>query len=144
MKYILTTVICCTLMTLSLQAQELDFDTVVKTEDEVASFEEYLVYLAWLNSPTTQQLSHRQEIAAIQIKEAKLGWLEGFTPFVNYNIGNSINIGQSMPENPPNDQRTTLSTGSGDAWGIGMGVSFRLLPLFTTKHKVAAAEEHAK
>lgn len=124
--------VCCTL-----QAQELDFDTVVKAEEEVNSFEEYLVYLAWLNSPNAQQMQYRKEVAGLEIKQAKLGWLETFNPFVNYQFGNSEGFLTAGPnaETPNNIGRTN---------GLGLGISFRLLPLFTNKHKVAIAEENAK
>ncbi len=73
----LITILCFALcLPVLMQAQEVDYDMIVKSEDDVDSFEEYLVYLAWLNSPTAEQMQYRRNIADIQIKEAKLGWWE--------------------------------------------------------------------
>ena len=143
----LITVLALTSFFFTVHAQQLDFDTVVKAEDDVSSFEEYLVYLAWLNSPISEAAEYRKNIARIQVKEAKLGWLETFTPFVNYSFGNSegtntpIIGGTTMPD-PMND--TPMTFGIGESRGVGIGMSFRLLPLFTNKHKVAAAKENIK
>ncbi len=128
------------LLPYGMQAQELDYDMVVKSEDDVASFEEYLVYLAWLNSPNAVQMQHRQNIANIQIKEAKLGFWETFTPFINYQFSNSEGLQVMDGQVSENGQ----IIGAGQANGLGVGVSFRLLPLFTTKHRVAMAKENAK
>lgn len=123
------------------QAQELDYDMIVKSKDDVESFEEYLVYLAWLNNPNAGLMEHRQNIANIQIKEAKLGVWETITPFVNYNFGITNNTGTQVVSGTPSE---VGSLGDGRSRGLGMGVSFRLLPLFATKHRVAIAKETAK
>ncbi len=128
------------LLPFSTQAQELDYDMIVKSKDDVSSFEEYLVYLAWLNSPNAEQMEQHQNIANLRIKEAKLGIWESFTPFVNYQFSNSEGIQVTDGVVSENG----MLVGAGQANGLGVGVSFRLLPLFTTKHRVAIAKENAK
>lgn len=141
MRLILTFLLCASIfLPHSSQAQELDYDTVVKSKDDVESFEEYLVYLAWLNSPSAVQMKHRQNIANIQIKEAKLGVWEAFAPYVNYQFSRSEGL---QVLNGIVDENGNL-IGAGSANGFGAGLSFRLLPLFATKHKVAVAKEQAK
>ncbi len=129
------------LMFISLAAQNLEYSNTIPTEKDIQSFEEYLVFIAWNNHPSGRILESRTIIADEEIAEKKLGYLEGFAPFVNYSRGStdglSIPNNPNMPENP-----TVLSDGTSNAFSIGL--SLRLLPLFTTKHQVNAAKENLK
>lgn len=98
-------------------AQNLDFDKVVlPLESRPKTFEDYLVQLAWNNSPKNQKLYTQQEIAKKEIKLAKKVWTQDITASFNlnevslsnvvfgdqldlpvfypiYNVGASINLG---------------------------------------------------
>ncbi|NJL75396.1 MAG: TolC family protein [Saprospiraceae bacterium] len=121
-------------------AQPLDFNQVVRPADELTSFEDYLVYLAWLNHPVAGKLSNQAEIAAIEIKTEKLGYWETIMPFVNFSTGN--NSGLSAPIVSPNPGEIPMTQSDGRSNAVSFGLSFRLLPLLTTKHRVDAAKEN--
>lgn len=130
----------CILST-SVLAQKLDYDTIIPSEKTISSFEEYLVAIAWQNHPTGSILESRAIIANEEIAEKRLGYLEGFSPFLNYSRGTTD--GLSIPNNPNNPENpTVLSDGTNNAFSVGL--SIRLLPFFTTKHQVKAAQENLK
>jgi len=97
--------------------QVVDFDKVVVPEDARAkTFEDYLVQLAWNNSPKNQKFFNQLEIAKKDIQLAKRTWTQDITASFNvneislsnivygdrldlpvffpiYNIGGSVNLG---------------------------------------------------
>ncbi|MEL6943937.1 MAG: TolC family protein, partial [Bacteroidota bacterium] len=96
-----------------------------------ATFEDFLVELAWKNHPTASIYNSQLKIADLGIKQAKLGYLDAVLPFLSYSNGST----------PFNGSATDGFTGSS---GFSFGVSFRLAPLYTTEHSVAIAEENRK
>jgi len=138
----LYTILFCTAIFFS-NAQKLDFDEVVRPANELTSFEDYLVYLAWQNHPTANRLNANTEIAALEIKTEKKGYWEAIMPFVNLSRGNSS--GFSAPIiNPLPGVENPMTSSDGNSNGFSVGLSLRLLPLVTTKHRVDIAEENYK
>lgn len=140
MKRYLT--LCLILFSLATNAQRLDFEEVIPTQATIKTFEDYLIYVAWLNYPTNKVLESKINIAQEDIKAQKLGVLEGFAPFINYSRGTSS--GTSLPTLQPGMPEIPAALSDGTANAFSIGVSIRLLPLFATKHQVNIAKENLK
>ncbi|NJK83311.1 MAG: TolC family protein [Saprospiraceae bacterium] len=140
MKKYVTLCLCLWLATAT--TQRLDFEEIIPSQKTIESFEDYLVYAAWLNYPTNKILASKISIAQEDIKVQKLGILEGFAPFLNYSTGTSS--GLSLPNVQPGMPEVPSAISDGTANAFSMGLSIRLLPLFATKHQVNIAKENLK
>jgi outer membrane protein TolC len=134
--------LCLLFYVLTTNAQRVDFNTIIPTQSTIQSFEDYLVYVAWLNYPTNKVLESKINIAQEDIKVQKLGVLEGFAPFINYSRGSSS--GMSLPMLQPGMPEVPAALSDGTANAFSVGLSIRLLPIFATKHQVNIAKENLK
>lgn len=129
-----------------LQAQQVQFDTLVTSLEEAEDFEEYLVALAWINNPENKALDHNINIAESDIKIARRDWANDIALTFNLNENNLANRSTVTPA-----QRVYLEDG-----GIGhladlaslssfprynLGVSFNLGRLITLPKNVDVAKE---
>jgi len=100
MKSIFKIAICLALFasTQSVQAQEVNMDLVVVPEDDrPRTFEDYLVQLAWKNTPANRINEQDKSVAELEVNKAKWGWVKGFNGGVNINPGNqTITINENL------------------------------------------------
>jgi outer membrane protein TolC len=79
------------------RGQQTDYNKiVVPMEVDSVEFSERLVQLAWENQPAAHKAKTGQDIAALEVKKAKLAWLNNLQAVGNLNEGN-INPSESNP-----------------------------------------------
>lgn len=70
-------------------AQKVDFDRVVTpAEMGTRDFKEYLVQLAWMNSPENEALGHEKELREFELQVEKKDWMDDLRFSVNLNENN--------------------------------------------------------
>jgi len=94
------------------------------------TFANYLMALAWENSPKRTTANSQLRIAELEEKKAKRGYFDVVTPFMNFGLSNEDPIIDSMGNPVP----------AGNS-GINMGMSLRISSLFTTPVEVKQARE---
>ena len=81
------------LISFTIQAQILDFNQVIPGEERrPASFEEYLVQLAWTNNPQSKILDNNKAIANYEVDLAKWEWTDNMSAQFNLNEISLSNI----------------------------------------------------
>ena len=116
-----------------LKGQQLDFEQLIPPTDQKAdTFEDFLVQLAWLNTPTTDALQYERRRAEIEMNTKKFGWSQA--------VGVSFGFNQST---------NFVNTAGGGTETIlfprvSIGASLNLHPLFTTPGNVKMAKETLK
>jgi len=108
-------------------AQEVNFDLVVPPDNvRAASFEDYLVQVAWRNRPESKILQKKVNIAEFGVKAQKREWLNAFNANFGFNsVKDTITFFQNRYLGP----------------GYNYGLSLSLGHLFTNGPKVKMAEE---
>ncbi len=110
-------------------AQEVDLDQVViPVQEKPAEFRDYLVQLAWRNTPAVDALGTEIDIAEQEIKNERLGWTRA--------IGVSVGFNQQS-------SRVNVEGGGMDFLffpRISFGASVNFTPLITTPGRVKVAK----
>jgi len=80
-------------LTMSISAQVTDFNKIVPDENtRPKTFEDYLVQLAWTNSPQTKILKSEEEIAELDVDLTKRDWMKNLQVQWNLNEISLSNI----------------------------------------------------
>ncbi len=108
------------------QSGRIDMEKVPET------FEEFLVQLAWRNTPANRVLEIKQEIAKTETKTARLQW----TRSVGFNLGFNQNADENDPTMPGTDAILFPR--------VSVGASLNLNPILTTGYSVRIAKENEK
>lgn len=95
-------------------------------------FEDFLLQLAWQNTPANRILASHQFIAAENTKIARMGW----TRAVGFNFGFNQNAEENDPSMPGTEAILFPR--------VSIGASLNLSPLLTTAYQVRAAKETEK
>lgn len=76
-------------LALPCMSQKVDFDKVVTpSEMGTRDFKEYLVQLAWMNSPENEALEHEQKLREFEFKSEKKDWTKEVRFGINLNENN--------------------------------------------------------
>jgi len=111
-------------------AQELNLDKIVPPEEvRPNNFEDYLVQLAWKNTPINGAFDHQIEIFELDKKIAKKAWMNDMSALFSIN-----DISLSQIVFPDNDRLVLFPIYNIQA-GLNLGT------IFTTKNRVQAAEQ---
>ncbi len=114
---------------LAIEAQELDLDKIVAPEDtRPKEFEEYLVQLAWQNSPINRGLEAIRGIYDLDKSLAKKAWMNDLSASFNLN---NISISQLIDPNLEIPVFFPI---------YNLQAGFNLGTLLSTKDRVRAAE----
>lgn len=95
-------------------------------------FEDFLLQLAWQNTPANRVLGYNQFIAAENTKIAQMGWTRAF----GFNFGFNQNADENDPSIPGTEAILFPR--------VSIGASLNLNPLLTTAYQVRAAKETEK
>ncbi len=121
--------------------QKVDFDRVVTpVEMGTRNFKEYLVQLAWMNSPENDVLVFQKEMREFELKSEKKDWMDDirFSVNLNENNLNRDTVFIVPGTNPSSAQNTNLFP----IFNLNASVS---LGTFTNrKNRVGAAESRVK
>jgi outer membrane protein TolC len=116
------------IITSSINAQ----NTIPNLDTMPDRFEDFLLQLAWQNTPSNRVLEFNQNIAAENTKIAKMGWTRAF----GFNFGFNQNADENDPTMPVPDAILFPR--------VSIGASLNLNPLLTTSYQVRAAKETEK
>ncbi len=113
--------------------QKVDFDQVVLPANiQPDVFRDYLVQLAWLNTPTSEALSYEMNIAQQEIKNRKLGW------------SSAVGINVGLTQNQAIDSLGVGATPNFFSPRVSFGATINILPLLVTPGRVKIAREKLK
>ncbi len=85
---------------MGLQAQTINFNQIVVPEGQrTTNFEEYLVQLAWLNSPETQILNFKKDKEAREVDLKQSEWMDDVSFLFNINEVSLENVINPDPNN---------------------------------------------
>lgn len=122
-------------------SQKVDFDRVVTpSEMGTRNFNEYLVQLAWVNSPENEALDFEKDLREFELKAEKKDWMDDlrFSINLNENNLNRDTIFVVPGQNPANANQTNLFP----IFNFNASVS---LGTFTNrKNKLGIAEQRVK
>lgn len=112
-----------------------------------ATFEEYLVQLALINSPEAEGGKYEVEVRKQEIELAKKDWTRNLTTGLNFNdvsfpyfLVNTVGVEKIFGRQIDLTKLPTVATYP--LWQIGIGVNVG--DIFVRKHKVKAAESRRK
>ncbi len=89
-----------TVSLMGLQAQTINFNQIVVPEGQrTVNFEEYLVQLAWLNSPETQILNYKKSKEAKEVELKRTEWMDDVNFMFNINEVSLENVIAPDPNN---------------------------------------------
>lgn len=126
----LTLLVVCFLLTVATFAQTTDFNQVVPGEESrPRTFEDYLVQLAWNNSPNGKVLSNQQAIAGLETDLTKRDWMKNAS--VQWNL-NEISLSNIIY--PDNELFVALPI-----WNVTASVDMDLL--FNRKKKIQISKQ---
>lgn len=144
MQHLNRSLIFCllTLISFPIFGQQVDFDKVVTPpEMGTRNFKEYLVQLAWMNSPENEALGHEKDLRSFELKSEKKDWM------------NDIRFSINLNENNFNRDTVFLTPGAPSANGNS---TLNLFPIFNfnasvslgtfanRKNKIGIAEQRVK
>jgi outer membrane protein TolC len=140
------TILTLTLLALRLSAQPIGNKPLTPNllenstdllETRPATFEEYLVQLAWKNSPELQGSGYEIEARRQEISLAKKDWTRNIQAGFNINQVSIKDIGRKADTSLLTQQFTAYPL-----WQVGVGVNFG--DLIVRKHKVKFAQSKVK
>ena len=113
--------------------QKVDFDQVVIPQNTSSNtFQDFLVQLAWLNTPTSESLDYEVNIAEQEIKNRKLGW------------ASAVGINLGLTQNQGIDSLGIGATPNFFSPRVSVGATINILPLLVTPGRVKMAKEKLK
>lgn len=119
--------------TFNLCGQAVDFNQVVLPEQiKAANFQDFLVQLAWRNTPTSKSLDYKVNIAEEEIKNRKLGW------------ASAVGINLGLTQNQAVDSLGVGATPNFFSPRVSVGATVNILPLLVTPGRVRMAREQLK
>ncbi len=122
-------------------SQKVDFDRVVTpSEMGTRNFKEYLVQLAWINSPENEALDFEKDLREFEFKAEKKDWMDDlrFSINLNENNLNRDTIFVVPGQNPSNANQTNLFP------IFNLNASVSLGTFANRKNKLGIAEQRVK
>lgn len=123
----------CLLLGTSSFGQKVDFNGIITPlVEKPSTFAEYLVQLAWLNTPIVETLDYQVNIAEQEIKNRKLGW------------SSAVGINLGLTQNQAIDSLGVGATTNFFSPRVSVGATINILPLLVTPGRVKIAREKLK
>ena len=130
--------IICLLLSFSLPnfAQTVDFDRVVTpSEMGTRDFKEFLVQIAWMNSPGNEALEVEKEIKELEVKTTRKEWTNDLQ--LTFNLNETHLFEEEIPFNEDIPQVTLFPR-------YNFSATFKLGRFLNQKHNVDIAKERVK